>query len=128
MCLESRWSSPRNLIRRVVDSGKVNGERTCIKSGLLPANIQSIVNTNAARPKMTGIDAVGRSILAVCVSTIFKTTIGRLRRMFSNIGTRAWENSRYVERRKKKKSSRNRKQNQLACETDSNRPTIIFLA
>lgn len=47
-------------------------ERTCIKFGLLPANIQSMVKTNAARPKMTGINAVGRSILAKGVWTDFE--------------------------------------------------------
>jgi hypothetical protein len=42
------------------DGGRV---RTCIKVGLLPANMHRRVNTKAARPKMTGINAVGRSIL-----------------------------------------------------------------
>jgi hypothetical protein len=42
------------------DGGRI---LTCMKVGLLPANMHKRVNTKAARPKMTGINAVGRSIL-----------------------------------------------------------------
>jgi hypothetical protein len=41
----------------------MRGIRTCMKVGLLPANMHRRVRTKAARPKMTGINAVGRSIL-----------------------------------------------------------------
>jgi hypothetical protein len=41
----------------------VRGIRTCMNVGLLPANMHKRVRTKAARPKMTGINAVGRSIL-----------------------------------------------------------------
>jgi hypothetical protein len=43
----------------------VRGILTCMKEGLLPANMHRRVGTKAARPKMTGIKAVGRSILLV---------------------------------------------------------------
>lgn len=39
---------------------------TCMKEGLLPANMHSRVNTKAARPKMTGMSAVGRSMFKKC--------------------------------------------------------------
>jgi len=42
---------------------------TCMKEGLLPANMHSRVKTKAARPKMTGMSAVGRSILGKCIQT-----------------------------------------------------------
>jgi hypothetical protein len=41
-----------------------------MKEGLLPANMHRRVRTKAARPKMTGINAVGRSILGECVATV----------------------------------------------------------
>lgn len=53
-----------------------------MKFGLLPAKIQSIVNTNAARPKMTGMSAVDRSIFADLVWTVFESTAGRMIRNF----------------------------------------------
>ena len=37
-----------------------------MKEGLLPANMHRRVNTKAARPKMTGINVVGRSISWEC--------------------------------------------------------------
>lgn len=53
-----------------------------MKFGLLPASIQSIVNTNAARPKMTGMSAVGRSISADLVWTVFNLADDRMIRNF----------------------------------------------
>jgi hypothetical protein len=55
--------------------------------GLLPANMHRRVNTKAARPKMTGINAVGRSILDECVVTIS----GREQPMWHGINASAEE-------------------------------------
>ena len=53
--------------RERVRRGRDGVDRTCIKEGLLPANMHSRVRTKAARPKMTGMSAVGRSILGKCI-------------------------------------------------------------
>lgn len=45
-----------------------------MKVGLLPANMHRRVNTKAARPKMTGINAVGRSISRKGVMTVLEWT------------------------------------------------------
>jgi hypothetical protein len=57
--------------------------RTCMKVGLLPANIHRRVNTKAARPKMTGINAVGRSISRKGVVTVFESTNTKVVRSYA---------------------------------------------
>jgi hypothetical protein len=83
-----------------------------MKVGLLPANMHKRVNTRAARPKMTGINAVGRSIFAEKAMTVLEretTNVVRIQR-------ERWDRNRNKGRRRVG-IARNRKQSSHVCET-----------
>lgn len=85
---------------------RVERLRTCMKVGLLPANMHRRVNTKAARPKMTGINAVGRSISRKGVMTVFGSTNTNVVRNYAEKQRDRRDRDRYKGKREEDKNKK----------------------